>query len=118
MILTKTTKLTAERIRDIRKRHTRYNPQPIHEMTDVQARAFAMRQAVMASATIDMTEEEMELYAGAIYGSIRRFNHQDRRHREHMAYIEACQVTLQAMIERRRKVLAERKKKPRVIDIK
>ena len=81
---------TQEKIEAMRHRHYRYNPKPFYEMTDMQAKAFAARQAIVASGSMDMTEEEMELYAGAIYGSIKYFNDHDERHAEHMVYLQEC----------------------------
>jgi len=95
-----------------------YNPQPIHEMTEKQAWAFSMRQAIAASLTICMTDEELMLYAGGIYGSIRYFNERDTRHREHMAFLEECRVKLQEMMAKQREEKKAMKRKPKLIEIK
>lgn len=99
--------LTIERLAEMSRRHYHYNPTPFYEMTERQARGFAMRQAVTASASIPMTMDEMKLYAGAVYESIRYFNERDPRHADHMRFIKECEERQKEARRRQLEVIRE-----------
>lgn len=73
-----------------------YNPKPFYKMTDAELCAFASRQALEASDTIQMTQEEMQQYAVAIFGAIKYFNKRDKRHADYMLYLEECRLREEA----------------------
>ena len=73
-----------------------YNPKPFYKMKDAELCAFASRQALEASDTIQMTQEEMQQYAGAIFGAIKYFNKRDKRHADYMLYLEECRLREEA----------------------
>ena len=81
-----------------------YNPKPFWQMTDIAIRCFASRQARQAAKSAPMTDEEMELYAGSIYHSIRYFNKRDPRYEEYMQYLKERR----AAVEESRRIEAEK----------
>ena len=93
-----------------------YNPMPFHDSTDKQAWAFSMRQALSASLSIPMTDDELRLYAGSIYESIQYFNKRDQRHSDYMDFLRQLGVTKEDTIEKQqRRMLAKMRRHPQVI---
>lgn len=104
-------KARAEQRRAMKNSCADFNPKPIHQMTALEAKDFANRQARAAIPTCRLDARELDLYAQVIYDAIQYFNLRDTSHASYMRYLHECQLRRQE----EQRLREEERKKPDLI---